>query len=87
MHEPQRGPGWLLIVAVYWALQLIYLVSPIDILPDFLPFVGFADDLVGVLAGMGLTAWTVWRELSGPKALPEPESYRPLTADEIDHLG
>jgi uncharacterized membrane protein YkvA (DUF1232 family) len=28
--------------------SLIYLVSPIDLIPDFIPFVGYLDDLVMV---------------------------------------
>jgi uncharacterized membrane protein YkvA (DUF1232 family) len=32
-----RVPVWLL---------LVYLASPLDIVPDFMPFVGFADDAV-----------------------------------------
>ena len=36
---PRSTRGWI------WAL-LIYLVSPIDLIPDFIPVVGFADDAV-----------------------------------------
>jgi uncharacterized membrane protein YkvA (DUF1232 family) len=41
--NPRRGPlgipfGW-------WAIiGLIYIVSPLDALPDFLPVIGWADD-------------------------------------------
>ena len=37
------APGWL---KVGTALIALYLVSPIDIIPDFIPFFGFVDDLV-----------------------------------------
>jgi uncharacterized membrane protein YkvA (DUF1232 family) len=41
-------------------LGLIYLVSPLDLLPDFLPIIGWMDDL--------LVAWylacSVWRTLN-----------------------
>jgi uncharacterized membrane protein YkvA (DUF1232 family) len=33
---------------------VVYLASPIDLLPDFIPVVGFLDDLLIVLAGVGL---------------------------------
>lgn len=38
-----NAPGWL-----KWGTALIalYLVSPIDLIPDVLPFVGVMDDLV-----------------------------------------
>lgn len=29
---------------VLWALALVYLISPIDILPEFLPIIGVTDD-------------------------------------------
>jgi uncharacterized membrane protein YkvA (DUF1232 family) len=42
LRHPQ-APGWL-----KWGTALIalYLVSPIDFIPDMLPFFGIADDLV-----------------------------------------
>ena len=32
----------------------LYLVSPIDVMPDWFPLVGQADDLVAILAGLNL---------------------------------
>ena len=32
----------------------MYLISPIDVVPDWFPLVGQADDLVAVLAGLNL---------------------------------
>lgn len=37
------SPGWL---KVGTALVVLYFVSPIDLIPDVLPFFGIADDLV-----------------------------------------
>jgi uncharacterized membrane protein YkvA (DUF1232 family) len=37
------APGWLKLGT---ALIALYLFSPIDLLPDVLPIVGFVDDLV-----------------------------------------
>ena len=37
------APGWLKLGT---GLILLYVVSPIDIIPDFIPVVGFMDDLV-----------------------------------------
>jgi uncharacterized membrane protein YkvA (DUF1232 family) len=35
-------------VRVWLALLLIYLISPIDLIPDFIPVVGYADDALMV---------------------------------------
>lgn len=42
LRHPQ-APGWL-----KWGTAVIalYLVSPIDLIPDVLPFIGVMDDLV-----------------------------------------
>ncbi|WP_431682978.1 YkvA family protein [Kitasatospora sp. KL5] len=49
---PGVGPGKLAALAV---LSAVYLLSPVDVLPDFIPFVGWTDDtavLVWFLAGL-----------------------------------
>lgn len=42
LRDP-RSPGWLKLAAVGLVL---YLVSPVDLLPDALPLIGVVDDLV-----------------------------------------
>ena len=37
------APGWLKLGT---AMIVLYLISPIDIIPDALPFIGVVDDLV-----------------------------------------
>ena len=37
------APGWL---KVGTALIVLYVLSPIDLIPDFIPVIGFVDDLV-----------------------------------------
>ena len=44
-----RDNSFVVIVII---LALLYIISPIDLIPDFIPVVGWADDLaVGVGAG------------------------------------
>jgi uncharacterized membrane protein YkvA (DUF1232 family) len=42
LQHPQ-APGWLKLGS---ALMLLYLLSPIDLIPDAIPFLGVVDDLV-----------------------------------------
>jgi uncharacterized membrane protein YkvA (DUF1232 family) len=46
-----RVPIWakLLTIAI-----VVYLASPIDLLPDFIPVLGYLDDVLIVMAGVGL---------------------------------
>ena len=37
------APGWLKLGT---ALIALYVISPIDLIPDFIPVIGFMDDLV-----------------------------------------
>jgi uncharacterized membrane protein YkvA (DUF1232 family) len=49
MKDPEV-PTWRKLVGV---AALAYLVSPIDLIPDFIPFVGYLDD-AGVLTAAAL---------------------------------
>lgn len=66
--------------ALRWRLWLLvgYLTSPIDLVPDFLPVIGYADDAVLIL-------WTLRSVLrtAGPEAL---ERHWPGTADGLSAL-
>ncbi len=37
------SPGWL---KVSTAMLVLYVISPIDLLPDVIPFIGIVDDIV-----------------------------------------
>lgn len=75
-------------LGVYWLVQAIYLVWPVDLLPDFVPVFGYADDLLGLLGGVGVTALSLWRAGSSPvltessraKGLP----YEPMSRKDLD---
>ena len=45
------------------ALTLAYALSPVDLIPDFIPVVGYLDDLLIVPFGMWLAYVLVPREL------------------------
>ena len=47
-----------------WALALVYLVSPIDVLPEFLPLIGVTDDagmLVWLLSSVSIASGSYLR--------------------------
>lgn len=56
---------------VAWAAQALYILSPFDLLPDFIPLIGWVDDLIALV---GLGATTLWmvrtvREVGLPELL------------------
>lgn len=55
----------------YWLLLLvlIYLILPIDLIPDSIPFVGTLDD-AGLLLVYLLEAYSKWKRNSGEKDIP-----------------
>ena len=42
LRHPQ-APGWLKVGTV---MIVLYVLSPIDLIPDFIPVIGFLDDIV-----------------------------------------
>ena len=44
-----RVPFWIRIAL---PLALIYVISPIDILPDFIPIMGRVDDIIAIVVGI-----------------------------------
>lgn len=70
-------------VAVMWAAQILYILSPIDLVPDFIPFAGQLDDLLS-LASTGLFTAYAYKQLkrdSGFTGLV-PEALRPRSVAE-----
>ena len=47
--------------AVMWLFQMLYTVSPIDIIPDIIPLLGWMDDGLLFLITVGFTAFTMHR--------------------------
>jgi len=51
LFADRRVPWWSRAIAL---ALIIYLASPIDLIPDFIPVLGLLDDLLIVLIGAGL---------------------------------
>lgn len=47
--------------AVMWLFQMLYTVSPIDLIPDIIPLLGWMDDGLLFLLTVGFTAFTMHR--------------------------
>jgi uncharacterized membrane protein YkvA (DUF1232 family) len=60
LFRDPRVPLWSRIVAV---ALVLYLASPLDVLPDFLPGIGMLDDLLIVMIGAGLLLRSVPRHV------------------------
>lgn len=57
-------------------LALVYVVSPVDLVPDALPFVGWLDDIGVIALVLGWTATRVRHYVDRPALLPAPVSTR-----------
>jgi len=53
-------------IRVRLLLLLVYLILPFDLIPDFIPFLGYADDAIVVAVALRSVA-----RLAGPEALIE----------------
>jgi len=98
-EEQKADLRWLIAGTVLSALQLVYLVSPVDLIPDIFPIIGWLDDGLGLLTAATVTGYGVWKlrrhpalpEVSpalaaSPARGPEPAAYEPLSAEEIRGL-
>lgn len=53
---PQSKLREIVLPFVGWAvaaLSVAYAASPLDVLPDFIPVIGWVDDLVALIVGIG----------------------------------
>lgn len=39
---------------IFLILDLLYILSPIDFIPDFIPVIGWIDDIIALLIGVSL---------------------------------
>jgi uncharacterized membrane protein YkvA (DUF1232 family) len=60
-NSPPKNKNILLMTAVMWILETLYLASPIDLIPDLIPILGQLDDALSLLVVVGLTVFAVQR--------------------------
>ena len=58
-----RDPGVPLAAKAVMPGVLVYLASPIDIIPDFIPVLGQLDDLLVLFLGLGIVLWLTPRHV------------------------
>ncbi len=79
LYLAYRHPGVPWYAKVFMALIIGYALSPIDLIPDFIPVLGYLDDLIIVPAGVFLAIkmipWEVLAECR-EKARSEPISSK-----------
>jgi uncharacterized membrane protein YkvA (DUF1232 family) len=63
LHLASRDPRTPWYAKVLAGLVLAYALSPIDLIPDFIPVLGYLDDLVIIPAGLLLVARLIPREV------------------------
>jgi len=61
LYLAARHPRTPWYAKVFVAIVVAYAVSPIDLIPDFIPVLGFLDDLILIPAG----AWIAFRLIPG----------------------
>lgn len=72
-----RSPLWVRLFALF---IVAYAISPIDLIPDFIPVLGYLDDLLIVPLGLMLIMkFTPDIVLQDAKALAEQSTERPVS--------
>ena len=61
-----------------WVAQLLYLLSPLDLVPDFIPLIGWIDDLILLGSTIAFTVFVV-RKVRGDVGFSglAPDALRP----------
>jgi uncharacterized membrane protein YkvA (DUF1232 family) len=79
LHLALRHPKTPWYAKACGAVTLLYALSPIDLIPDFIPVLGYLDDLILVPAGLWLTirlippdVWAECQEEARRRALEKP---------------
>jgi uncharacterized membrane protein YkvA (DUF1232 family) len=66
LYLAYRHPGVPWYAKIFSACVVAYLFSPIDLIPDFIPILGYLDDLIlvplGILLALKMIPEDVWQE-------------------------
>lgn len=80
LYLAARDPRVPLLPKLVIAGVVAYAFSPIDLIPDFIPLLGYLDDLLllplGIWLALRLVPSQVWRECQAQAALRPPELRR-----------
>lgn len=79
----ERRVGWA--VRIFAVMLVLYLAMPFDIIPDFIPVLGYLDDLVVVVVGTTLLLKSIKREVVEEHLSRLEAETRP--ASEMDDAG
>ena len=81
LYFAYRNPGTAWYARLWAAVVVAYAFSPIDLIPDFIPIIGFLDDLVliplGIAVATRLIPKDIW-EQSKAFARERTEGKRPV---------
>ena len=55
LYHASRDPRTFWMVKLFVVLVIAYAISPIDLIPDFIPVIGYLDDLILVPLGLYLS--------------------------------
>lgn len=71
------------LVGTAWVVQVLYAVLPLDLIPDVIPLVGWADDagVFGVAVGITVMSWRLYQQHGDPTFGTRP-ALRPARARE-----
>ena len=66
LYLAYRHPGVPWYAKIFSACVVAYLFSPIDLIPDFIPILGYLDDLIlvplGIMLALKMIPEDVWQE-------------------------